>query len=68
MVCNKHNTPVIIKYPFWAMTAENSEAIYACLNYGEAFCPKEIESQSVCIDGDTGDLLESICSDNWRES
>ncbi len=60
------NTPVIIKYPFWAMTAENPEAIYACLNYDEAFCPKEIEGQSICIDGDARDLLESLCSDNWR--
>ena len=61
------NTPVIIKYPFWAMTAENPEAIYACLNYDEAFCPKEIEGQSICIDGDAWHLLESLCSDNWRQ-
>ena len=27
------NTPMIIKYPFWAMTAENPRAVYACLNY-----------------------------------
>ena len=60
------NTPVIIKYPFWAMTAENPKAVYACLNYNEAFCPKEIEGHSICIDGDARDLLESLCSDNWR--
>lgn len=46
------NTPVIIKYPFWRMTAKNPKAVYACINQGEAFCPKEIESQSICIDGD----------------
>lgn len=62
------NTPVIIKYPFWAMTAENPKAVYACLNYDEAFCPKEIEGQSICIDGDARDLLESLCSDNWRRT
>ena len=28
------NTPVIIKYPFWQMTAKNPKAIYACVNYG----------------------------------
>ena len=62
------NTPVIIKYPFWGMTAENPEAIYACLNYAEAFCPKQIEARSICIDGDAGDLLESLCSaDGSRE-
>ena len=32
---NKHNTPVIIKYSFWRMTAENSKAVYACVNLGK---------------------------------
>ena len=27
-----YNTPVIIKYPFWQMTAKNPNAIYACIN------------------------------------
>ena len=51
------NTPVIVKYPFWAMTADNPDAIYACLNYSEAICPKQIESQSICIDGDSGNVI-----------
>ncbi|MCC8128817.1 MAG: Sir2 silent information regulator family NAD-dependent deacetylase [Clostridiales bacterium] len=46
------NTPGIIKYPFWRMTAKNPKAVYACVNYGEAFCPGEIQKQSVCIDDD----------------
>lgn len=46
------NTPGIIKYPFWKMTAENPEAMYACVNKGEAYCPKDIEKQSICIDED----------------
>jgi NAD-dependent SIR2 family protein deacetylase len=54
------NTPVIIKYPFWQMTKENKQAVYACLNYGEAYCPKEIEKQSICIDGDTADVLNQL--------
>jgi hypothetical protein len=54
------NTPVIIKYPFWAMTAENPKAVYACLNYNEAFCPKQIEQQAVCIDGDTLEVLKDF--------
>ena len=54
------NTPVIIKYPFWAMTAENPKAVYACLNYNEAFCPKQIEQQAVCIDGDTWEVLKKL--------
>lgn len=54
------NTPVIIKYPFWQMTAENSKAVYACINYGEAVCPKEIEWQSICIDADIGRVIEDV--------
>ena len=52
-----YNTPVIIKYPFWRMTAKNRNAIYACINQGEAVCPREIEQQSVCINADIGDIL-----------
>lgn len=52
-----YNTPGIIKYPFWQMTAENPKALYVCVNYGEAVCPKEIENQSICINGDIGDVL-----------
>lgn len=54
------NTPVIIKYPFWQMTAENSKAVYACINYRQAVCTKEIEGQSVCIDGDIGRVLNYL--------
>jgi len=54
------NTPVIIKYPFWQMTAENPEAIYACLNFNEAFCPKAIEGQSICLNSDIGALLSAL--------
>lgn len=55
-----YNTPVIIKYPFWQMTAKNPKAVYACLNYGDAFCPAEIETQSICINGDIGSILEQL--------
>ena len=54
------NTPVIIKYPFWAMTGENPKAVYACLNYGEAACPQALEQQSICIDGDIGEILRQL--------
>ena len=54
------NTPVIIKYPFWQMTNDNPKAVYACLNYNEAFCPKQIEKQSICLDGDAGAILDLI--------
>ena len=49
-----YNTPVIIKYPFWQMTAKNPNAIYACINQGQAVCPQEIQQQSICINADIG--------------
>ena len=52
-----YNTPGIIKYPFWQMTAENPKATYACVNYGEAVAPKEIAERAICIDGDIGEIL-----------
>lgn len=55
-----YNTPVIIKYPFWQMTADNDKAVYACINHGEAVCPKEIERRSICINGDIGDILSAL--------
>ena len=54
------NTPAIIKYPFWQMTAKNSNAVYACINKGQAFCPREIERQSICIDADIAEVLEKL--------
>lgn len=54
------NTPVIIKYPFWQMTLKNPNAVYACINYGEAFCPEELKEKSICIDGDIAKILQDI--------
>ena len=55
-----YNTPVIIKYPFWQMTAKNPNATYVCINQGQAVCPQEIERQSVCINADIGQVLQSL--------
>lgn len=54
------NTPVIIKYPFWRMTAKNPNAVYVCINKGEAVCPEEIKQQSICIDSDIGSVLKDL--------
>ena len=54
------NTPVIIKYPFWNMTHQNPRATYACINLSEAYCPKEIQKQAICIDGDIGNVLHAL--------
>ena len=40
-----YNTPVIIKYPFWRMTAKNPNAFYACTNQNQAVCPSEVQRQ-----------------------
>ena len=42
------------------MTAENPKAVHVCVNYGEAYCPREIEAQSICIDEDIGKVLTEI--------
>ncbi len=54
------NTPGIIKYPFWQMTYQNPKAVYVCINYGEAYAPKEIGERSICIDGDIGEVLKEL--------
>ena len=52
------NTPSIIKFPFWKMTYHNPEAVYACVNLGEAYAPDEIYDRSICIDSDIFKVLE----------
>lgn len=54
------NTPVIIKFPFWKMVSENPDAVYACLNYREAYAPNQIAARSIILDGDTGELLKEL--------
>ena len=51
------NTPAIIKYPFWQMTARNPNAVYACINFGEAAVPDEIADRSICISADIGETI-----------
>lgn len=54
------NTPVIIKYPFWQMTAKNERATYACINFGEAVAPAEIADRSILIDADAERVLDAL--------
>ena len=55
-----YNTPVIIKYPFWQMTAKNPSATYACINRGQAMCPQEIEQRSICLDADISAVIARL--------
>ena len=54
------NTPAIIKYAFWRYTAENPKATYACVNLGEAWAPREIAGQAICLNGEIGAVLDTI--------
>ncbi len=55
-----YNTPGIIKYPFWQMTASNPRATYVCINQGQSVCPKEIQRQGICIDEDIDAVLTAL--------
>lgn len=52
------NTPVIIKYPFWGAVGENREAVYVCVNRGEAQAPSAIADRSILVDGDIATFLQ----------
>lgn len=55
-----YNTPAIIKYPFWQMTAKNPKAVYICINSGEAFCPELLKCQAVCINKNINEVLKNF--------
>ena len=55
-----YNTPGIIKYPFWRMTAQWENARYACVNLGEAMAPPEIAAKSICLNADAAEVLEKL--------
>ena len=55
-----YNTPGIIKYPFWRMTARNPKATYACINLGEAGAPPEVEDRSILLSEDIGAALQAL--------
>ena len=54
------NTPVIIKFPFWQLTAQNENAAYICVNLGESYCPDEIADQSICVNADIGKVVNDL--------
>lgn len=52
------NTPGIIKYPFWQMTAKNKNAVYYSVNSELSYVPTEIQNQSIVIRNDITRVLE----------
>lgn len=58
------NTPGIIKFPFWRMTAQNPNSIFATVNKNEVYVLEEIEPQSICIKGDISKILIDLKNDD----
>ncbi len=54
------NTPVIIKYPFWRQAHANPDAVYACVNLGEAYAPAGVRDRSILIDEDIDLVLADL--------
>lgn len=55
-----YNTPGIIKYPFWRMTAQNPNASYVCVNAGPMQLPPELGRQALCIRDDIDAVLNRL--------
>ena len=55
-----NNTPVIIKYPFWRMTARNPKAVYVCMSNSHAYAPRDIEKQAICLEGGANAVLKAL--------
>lgn len=58
-----YNTPGIIKYVFHRLTKNNRLSTYACINYGEAYAPKEIADRSIVINADAGEVIKMLLDD-----
>ena len=54
------NTPGIIKYNFWQQVYQNPRSLYACINGGQAYAPKEIAGRSICLKMDIGEALQKL--------
>ena len=54
------NTPGIIKYPFWRMTAARADVTFVSINKGMAYVPDAIAARSIVIDGDIAEVLRVL--------
>ena len=55
-----YNTPGIIKYPFWQMTAQNPQGDLCLPECRGGFAPEEIRARAICINGDIGEILNGM--------
>ncbi|QTQ11529.1 Sir2 silent information regulator family NAD-dependent deacetylase [Treponema parvum] len=57
-----YNTPGIIKYPFWQMTAANPKSVLISVNSEENYVPEEISDRTVSFKGDLASVIGDMTS------
>lgn len=55
-----YNTPGIIKYPFWRMSADNRRSHYVSVSLGSCQIPDPISKRSIGIDMDIREVLRTL--------
>lgn len=54
------NTPVIIKYPFWKWTLDNSDAKFVTIDANQIMYPDQIKTRTLAIKGDIDLVLGNL--------
>jgi len=57
-----YNTPGIIKYPCWQMTAANPKSVLISVNSEEDYIPEEISDRAVSFKGDLASVIGDMTS------
>lgn len=55
-----YNTPGIIKFPFWRMSADNRRSHYVTVSLGSCQVPDSISKRSIGLDMDIGKVLRAV--------
>lgn len=55
-----YNSPGVIKFPFWQMTAQNSRATFASINLGAPSTHRDIWAQSIVISRDIDRVIQDL--------
>lgn len=55
-----YNSPGVIKVPFWEMTAENPDAVFASVNLDTPSCLDGLQEHSIIISKDIGKVLDDL--------
>ncbi|MEE8807749.1 MAG: Sir2 silent information regulator family NAD-dependent deacetylase [Lactimicrobium sp.] len=54
------NSPGVIKYPFWQMTADNKNAIFATIDLNQPCTWNQIEDRSIVIQADLDQAIKDL--------